>query len=311
MENEKKPSRLGVRLSAVMIAVLLVVCMAVPAFATDINLPDLDTLVIPDDVPFAVVLKNTDGDYRAYYSYEDNGAFVERYCFYESYRKANMIIPADFYEMYPYFVIGRVTNYEPYIYMSNTPFYVDGSYIRTQSGESQFFKAVRIDSSGNWGSWDGGYNTDEVSIGQLTFTNFDVYSPSGDLVRPADSLFSWLFFSADKQKITLSRSIPTDGVWGAFTDYSVNSVRFYGLSDVFFSASNIKDSQGNVFIQGFRTPLSYVGSGLTVVMDWVGSVVSAVVTGPMSGLLILLAVPVAIVLLLVAFIVIRRIIWGA
>ena len=51
MENEKKPSRLGVRLSAVMIAVLLVVCMAVPAFAATVEPDEYNKLPFAIDLP--------------------------------------------------------------------------------------------------------------------------------------------------------------------------------------------------------------------------------------------------------------------
>ena len=54
MENVKKSSRFGVRLSAIMVAVLLVVCMAVPAFAYETT--DLvGEWVFPEHLDFSLL----------------------------------------------------------------------------------------------------------------------------------------------------------------------------------------------------------------------------------------------------------------
>lgn len=54
-----------------------------------------------------------------------------------------------------------------------------------------------------------------------------------------------------------------------------------------------------------------VTSGLTVVIDWVGTVVSSLFSGELSGLLPIVAIPVAVTLLVLAIYFIRRSIWGA
>lgn len=57
--------------------------------------------------------------------------------------------------------------------------------------------------------------------------------------------------------------------------------------------------------------LAAVTSGLTTVIDWVGTVVTAVTTGTLSGLLPLLAITVSISALMLGVKVIRSFIWGA
>lgn len=54
-----------------------------------------------------------------------------------------------------------------------------------------------------------------------------------------------------------------------------------------------------------------VTSGLTVVIEWVGTVVSSLFSGELSGLLPIVAIPVAVTLLVLAIYFIRRSIWGA
>lgn len=57
--------------------------------------------------------------------------------------------------------------------------------------------------------------------------------------------------------------------------------------------------------------LEAVTNGLSTVIDWVGTVVTAVTTGELSALLPLLAIGVSISALLLGVRVIRSVIWGA
>lgn len=57
--------------------------------------------------------------------------------------------------------------------------------------------------------------------------------------------------------------------------------------------------------------LDAVTSGLTTVISWVGSVVTAVTTGSLSALLPLLAIGVAVSALMLGIKAIRSFIWGA
>lgn len=59
------------------------------------------------------------------------------------------------------------------------------------------------------------------------------------------------------------------------------------------------------------TYMDTFSSGLTAVIDWVGSVVNALFSGEFSGLLTIVAIPVAVTLLVLAIYFIRRSIWGA
>lgn len=203
MENEKKPSRLGVRLSAMMVAVFLVVCMAVPAFAYS-----------PEDIYGKWVFSET-LDFSAF---TGSGSTV-------------VSLPVEF-----------VCN-------------VDGV---------------------------------DTTFYQLVFRY-------GGTVAGRIGLY-------DNKEFILCYK----GVW--------KNDEYRYIDVVGYSFGNGSDLAYELFFTNASPPppdpLGSVGAGLIVVLDWVGSVVSAVVSGPMSGLLILLAVPVAITLLLVAFIVIRRIIWG-
>lgn len=61
-------------------------------------------------------------------------------------------------------------------------------------------------------------------------------------------------------------------------------------------------------VNSFRDSVS---SGLTVVIEWVGTVVSSLFSGELSGLLPIVAIPVAVTLLVLAIYFIRRSIWGA
>lgn len=204
MENEKKSSRLGVRLSAIIVAVLLVVCMTVPVFAASGTYPD-DYPELPSDGYFVLI---------------DNG--------------------------------------QPTLYGGYPGDYISGSgsqwYFYSSSGQKYNYMYYYVITGGVW----------EQKYGAAPVFNFSDYNGT---------------------------TLPSRFIWSS--------------ADVDFLPDRI------VFVEPPPDPLAPIGSGLIVVLDWVGSVVSAVVSGPMSGLLILLAVPVAITLLLVAFVVIRRIIWGA
>lgn len=207
MDNEKKSSCFGVRLSAIVVAVFLVVCMAVPAFASEGSI-DPSWPEFPDgSVPLVI----------------DFGKNIWLY---------------------------------------------DISNVAVIGGQN-LYPGIRF-----------------------TFKD----SNSANISVPAYVLLdgSWSK-QGEKSELTVSDIASAS---------EVNVI--YSLYDLEFGSSSI-----NVVVPPPPDPLESVGNGLVVVMDWVGSVVSAVVSGPMSGLLILLAVPVAITLLLVAFIVIRRIIWGA
>lgn len=57
--------------------------------------------------------------------------------------------------------------------------------------------------------------------------------------------------------------------------------------------------------------LAAVTSGLTTVIDWVGTVVTALLSGSLSALLPLLAIGVSISALMLGVKVIRSMIWGA
>ncbi len=57
--------------------------------------------------------------------------------------------------------------------------------------------------------------------------------------------------------------------------------------------------------------LEAVTSGLTTVIGWVGSVISAITTGPMKELLPLFAIGVAISVIFLGVKAIKSIVWGA
>lgn len=57
--------------------------------------------------------------------------------------------------------------------------------------------------------------------------------------------------------------------------------------------------------------LAAVTTGLTTVIDWVGTVVTALLSGSLSALLPLLAIGVSISALMLGVKVIRSMIWGA
>lgn len=57
--------------------------------------------------------------------------------------------------------------------------------------------------------------------------------------------------------------------------------------------------------------LEHVTTGLTTVIGWVGSVVTALTTGSLSALLPLLAIGVAVSALMLGIKAIRSFIWGA
>lgn len=207
MENEKKSPRFGLRLSAIVVAVLLVICMAVPAFAYG---------SLPDDV----------------------------------------VAPGNWYE--DYFIIRATVNNKPGYRLYS----LDGvSYIELRS---------------NSDSYDYCFN------GRDSFGHY-YYSTLPD----------WTYWSkSSSQSWLISLSSPIEIV--------------YCTMDVTFDGNKIRFTEPPP-----PDPLGEVGSGLTVVLDWVGATVSALFSGELSGLLPLVAIPVAITILIVAIVVIKRSIWGA
>lgn len=213
MENEKKPSRFGVRLSAIMVAVLLVVCMAVPVFAATVQPDEYNNLPfaldIPDGYQYFVLCKSSDGT------------------------------------SYLAFVFNDLNAGCPYVELIS--------------------------------------NRYDLNFG---------------------TIFQW-------SKFTLSGGRESE--WTATSDAAAFWVSFEP-SD-FYSNVTIYTASGNIFFEPTLPPppdpLESVGSGLTVVIDWVGAAVSALFSGELSGLLPLVAIPVAITILIVAIVVIKRSIWGA
>ena len=89
--------------------------------------------------------------------------------------------------------------------------------------------------------------------------------------------------------------------------------RYIYITDVISSDENLLGAEA-FFLNASPVPpdpMESVGSGLTVVIDWVGATVSALFSGELAGLLPLVAIPVAITILIVAIVVIKRSIWGA
>lgn len=208
MENEKKSSRFGVRLSAIVVAVLLVVCMAVPAFAFTV---DVDAV----------------------------GGFP------------SVFLPLPDGTKY-YFLVPLNSGYKAYAFVSipkQTRFYVSSGKLSVSANRYE----CTISSSGVVGEW----------------SYFDLNTST-------------------------SLNLNLD-----LKEYFVGNFEVYNQDGSIFYAPPPPD------------PLESVGSGLTIVLAWVGATVSALFSGSLSGLLPLVAVPVAITLLLVAIIVIKRSIWGA
>lgn len=220
MENEKKPSRLGVRLSAIMVAVFLVVCMAVPAFAASIDMPAYP--------PYPAVDVDTPDGY-------------------------------DFYFVAP----GSLPDLTKIFYIFA-------------------FKAVpTVDQ----------FNIEKKNTGWLmhNYVNDSYYC----VVDATGITQDWT--------MQFSSALPVVGGWFAETAYGNFTVYDSTGNDVVYSPPpppppDLKES---------------VSSGLTVVLDWVGATVSALFSGELAGLLPLVAIPVAITILIVAIVVIKRSIWGA
>lgn len=219
MENEKKTSRLGVRLSAIVVAVLLVVCMAVPAFATTITVGPFNgnnfeslSLETPEGYPYFVAWPIRTGVNNNIYTWNF-------YAFSE--------IPSI---EQVYVVSGQ---YYDYILKSTVPC------MAKTYGSDVWTNPSTLSSPSSLSSFKPG-----------VVSNFDLYMQSGDV-----------FYSPPPPP-------PPD-------------------------------------------PMESVGSGLTVVIDWVGATVSALFSGELAGLLPLVAIPVAITILIVAIVVIKRSIWGA
>lgn len=204
MENEKKSSRLGVRLSAVLVAVLIVVCMAVPAFAVTIDPNEYNGLPfplrLPDSKPNYLLVKASGDDY--------------------------------------YFLVAFDKLAAGYPCLNNgTSFYF---------GENVYLRNVSLEGEFTTDSWKQTSSTPMCNVDSV-MSNSVIYNADGGILYepPAPSF------------------------------------------------------------------MDRVGSGLTVVLDWVGATVTALFSGELSGLLPLVAVPVAITILIVAIVVIKRSIWGA
>lgn len=214
MENEKKSSRLGVRLSAIMVAVLLVICMAVPAFAATVEPDEYNKL------PFSI---NLPDGYRYYILCLSNSG-----------------------DKYYVFAFNDLVSGYPRVEWVSTRY-------RFQCGT--------------------------------------------DFMR--------CFLSLD--------GIVTED-WTATTDAAAFWVNGAPQSD-WYGNVNVYQVDGSIFFEPDLPPppdlKQEVTSGLAIVLDWVGATVSALFSGELSGLLPLVAVPVAITILIVAIVVIKRSIWGA
>lgn len=204
MENEKKSSRLGVRLSAVMVVVMLVVCMAVPAFA-----------YAPEDI-------------------------------------------------YGKWVFAETLNFSAFSGSGRTVVDLPVTFICHVDGVDTTFYSLIFRNGGTVSGRIGQQNSDEFILcnkGVWVNDNYRYIDIVGPGIGEGQDLAYELFY--------LNASSPPP---------------------------DLKEN---------------VTSGLTVVLDWVGATVSALFSGSLSGLLPLVAVPVAITLLLVAIIVIKRSFWGA
>ena len=206
MENVKKTSRFGVRLSAIMVAVLLVVCMAVPAFAYGsypVSYP-----AVPDDSKKWLLIGDELYDITDITSLKRSGTISNAWKW-------------TFYS-------GSIATNVRWYSLSGGAWDSEGYTNKTGDGKSSI--------SITWSNMDVSASPDSLTY---TFT-----SPPPPPPPPPD-------------------------------------------------------------------PYEDFNSGLAVVLDWVGATVSALFSGELAGLLPLVAVPVAITLLLVAIIVIKRSIWGA
>lgn len=220
MENEKKPSRLGMRVSAIVVAVLLVVCMAVPAFAYEQG-------TYPDSLP------PVPDDDRLWALYD--------------------------YNIYRYLV--DITDVDAFIY-------------RAPASEPSGWYVARYDESG-----------------RVTYWQVPIYGLSQG---------QWVLVKTDDY----------------LSNTGTNSYRtLVSWSNKPYTA---QESNGEISIQFADPPpppppdlKESVTSGLTTVLDWVGATVSALFSGDLAGLLPLVAIPVAITILIVAIVVIKRSIWGA
>lgn len=84
----------------------------------------------------------------------------------------------------------------------------------------------------------------------------------------------------------------------------------WGSTKIVASSFNIPSSDGGQFFPPVPDPTESVTAGLGYVLNWVGQTVSQLFDGTLSGLLPLVAVPVAVTLLIVAIFFIKRTIWG-
>lgn len=312
MENEKKPSRLGVRLFAIVVAVLLVVCMAVPTFAAVSSTYPVDAPLLPDNDHEWMIIKQT--GYSEYF-----------------------LVDITEINYFSYMTFAAETNGW---YVST----VDGSSGRkavdqyiSQDGQWVFYRKSSLVADQGTVGWRDiiVYSTKWVTSPAegyvIKFESGGAYPP---YTYPDIEGYSYFIYRSGDRFYCVRTKLPNEvyvqydesGVPYIYSRVENLSFRTYAGyvgdswgtsasgrpgSNIVYSTFPISDGEGGQFYPPYLPPIKQVGGVLTVVLDWVGSVVSAVVSGPMSGLLILLAVPVAITLLLVAFIVIRRIIWGA
>ena len=213
MENEKKSSRFGVRLSAIMFVVLLVVCMAVPAFAV---------------------------------SYGSVGDYPES-------------LPAIPDANYPLCLVRTANGYQLW---------------RVNEGDRLYRN------SGTKWIW-------QNSAGSSSPRSYY------DLVDGV-----WVYSSGGSDVLN-------SGLSGVVL-WSQRSYDFYNSGTYYYSFTSTIEPPPPP-----PDPLDSVGSGLTIVLDWVGATVSALFSGELAGLLPLVAIPVAITILIVAIVFIKRSIWGA
>lgn len=312
MENEKKPSRFGVRLSAIIVAVILVVCMAVPAFAAVSATYPADAPPLPDNDHEWMIIKRT--GYSGYF-----------------------LVDITEINYFSYMTFAAETN-GWYVSTGN------GSSGRkvvdqysSQDGHWVFYRKSSLVADQGTVGWrdiivystkwvtspaDGYIIKFEVGGSFPPYTYSDIEGYSYFIYRSGDRFYcvrtkqpNEVYVQYDESGAPYIYSRVENLSYRTYAGYVggswATSASGRPGSNIVYSTFPISDGEGGQFYPPYFPPIKQVGGVLTVVVEWVGSVVSAVVSGPMSGLLILLAVPVAITLLLVAFIVIRRIIWGA
>lgn len=118
--------------------------------------------------------------------------------------------------------------------------------------------------------------------------------------------------------------IPVELTGGNVTDVVNIDITCQGTSDTFVLASgywgngididSVILSEADISVDSNETSSGFIASvelSLDVVIDWVGKVVNALVTGPLTPLLAVLAVPISVTALVFSIKAIRRTSWGA